>query len=402
MQSASKIITNNELFAKAKEILEPKIFDFISGGAGDEWGVVNNINAFHRYQIIPRVLQKTGSIDTSSIILEKTFEFPVIIAPCSFHKLVCKTGELATVKAAEKTGTLFTLSTMSSYSIEDVSSASNSDKWFQLYLFKNREITFDLVKRAEDAGYCALVVTVDVPAMGTRIRDIKNKFSLPSDIEAVNLKKFNISSMSDKIDGSKVKEHTDQQFDVDIGWDSIKWLQSITNLPIILKGMLHPEDAAEALNHKIDAIIVSNHGGRQIDSVISPIDALPQIARVINNRIPIIVDGGIRTGEDIFKAIALGANAVMIGRPVLWALSVGGESELMELLFRLHREFILTMRLAGCNNLQIVRERGLSLLSGESIMSFKLLEIAKKLEPESPSLGVSKMVSDARFFMSKL
>jgi len=397
---SSKTLTNDELIEKSKKTLEPAIFDFISGGSGSECGVANNLSAFQRYQIIPRVLQKSGTIDTSAVLLGKNLPSPIIIAPCAFHKLVCEDGELATARAAAKTNTIFTLSTMSTCTIEDVASASSADKWFQLYVFKNRDITTELVRRAENAGYKALVITVDVPAMGMRVRDIRNKFSLPSGLEAVNFKKFGLSTISDKTDGSKVKEHTDQQFDSDLGWDSIDWLRSITKLPIILKGILNSEDAAEAVKHSIAAIVVSNHGGRQIDSIISPLDVLPEIVRAVDNKIPLIVDGGIRNGEDVFKAIALGASAVMIARPVMWALSVGGEAELESLFIRLQNELTLTMKLAGCNTLQVIKERGLSLLSGAQITALRFLELIRKLEGAPSTEEATKTLSSVRFFMS--
>lgn len=400
MRSTSKILTTDELMEKSKQSLEPAIFDFISGGSGTEWGLSNNLKAFQRHQIIPRVLQQSGTIDTHSTLFGKKLSSPLIIAPCAFHKIASEQGELATAKAAARTDTIFTLSTMSTCSIEDVASASTSDKWFQLYIFKNKQITKELVKRAEEAGYRALVVTVDVPAMGMRIKDIRNQFSLPLGIEAVNFKKYGLASLSDKTDGSKVKEHTDQQFDSDLGWDSIDWLRSITRLPIILKGILNPADASEAIKHKIDGIIVSNHGGRQIDSIISPLDALPEIVKTTKNKIPIIVDGGIRNGEDIFKAIALGANAVMIARPVMWALSVGGEDEVVALLSRLQNEFTLTMRLAGCNTLQIIRDRGLSLLSGANITALRFLDLLRKVESSPTSEDAVKTISTIRFFMN--
>lgn len=401
MLSNSKIHTTDELIEESKKILHSSIFDFISGGAGSEWGLSNNINSFQRYQIIPRVLQKSGTIDITTTFLDKKLSSPIIIAPCAFHKLATEKGELATAKAAEKSDTIFTLSTMSSYSIEDVASSSSSEKWFQLYVYKNREITLELVERAEEAGYSALVVTVDVPAMGMRTRDIRNKFSLPPDIDAANFKKFGLASMSDKTDGSKVKEHTDQQFDSDLGWDSIDWLKSITKLPIILKGILHPEDAMEALNHKIDGIIVSNHGGRQIDSVISSLDALPDIARATQNKLPLIVDGGIRNGEDVFKAIALGAHAVMIGRPIMWALSIGGEDAVISLLARLKNELTLTMRLAGCNTLEFIRDCGYSLLSGDKITALKFFDLMKKMEGNPVTEEAIKTIPAMRFFMGQ-
>ena len=397
MRSTANMLTSNDLMTKSKETLEPAVFDFISGGSGAEWGVLNNNQAFQRYQIIPRVLQQSGKIETDVCLFNQTSPFPIIIAPCAFHKLVCSQGELATAKAAEKTNTIFTLSTMSTYSIEEVAKASNTNKWFQLYIFKDKEITMQLIKRAEKAGYTALVVTVDVPAMGMRIRDIKNQFALPKDMTAANFGTPELSLLSNKSNGSKVKDHTDQQFDANLSWDTIDWLQSLTQLPIILKGILSPEDAAEAIKHNVAGIVVSNHGGRQLDSAIAPIDILPEIARIVNNQIPIIVDGGIRSGEDIFKALALGANAVMIARPVMWALSIGGEEALINLLTRLQTELILTMRLSGCNNLNIIKQQNLALLSGANITQLKLFDLLSRLET-SPSKEITEKKPAHLFF----
>lgn len=376
---AHNIISINELEQKAKEILEPSSFDFIAGGAGNEWGVANNRNSFQSYQIVPRILQNVSEIDTSFEMLGVKIASPVMIAPCAFHKLVCPDGERATAKAAAHQKTIFTLSTMSSYSIEEVADVSNFPMWFQLYVFKDREVTKQLIQRAENAGYRAIVVTVDVPAMGMRQRDITNKFCLPSNVEAANFSVVGLSSLSDKSNGSKIKDHTDQQFDSGFTWETIDWLWSITKLPIILKGILNPEDAVEALNHAVSAIIISNHGGRQIDGVVASIDALADIAPALKNRIPLIVDGGISTGEDIFKALALGASAVMIARPVMWALAVGGEAELVVLLKKLQEELTLIMRLTGCRNLDLVKERGLSLLTGASLLSRKLLALQNQI-----------------------
>jgi isopentenyl diphosphate isomerase/L-lactate dehydrogenase-like FMN-dependent dehydrogenase len=351
-----------ELEQEAKNLLEQPIYDYIAGGSGSEWGVSNNLHAFEGYEIVPRVLQNVATIDTSLEIFGKRITTPVIIGPCAFHKLVCKEGELATAKAAEKIGTIITLSTMSTYSIEEVSESSNAFKWFQLYIFKDRDITKDLIKRAEKSGYSALVVTVDVPAMGIRERDIRNKFSLPQNIQAANFRAKELSSLSTKTDGSKIKDHTDKQFDPGLTWDTIDWLKSITHLPIILKGILNSEDALEALKHNISGIIVSNHGGRQLNGVIASIDALPDIAHVIQNNIPLFVDGGIRSGEDIFKAIALGAQAVLIARPIMWSLAIGGQDKVVSTLNKLQDELTMTLRLTGCPNLEIVHERSHSLL----------------------------------------
>lgn len=390
--------TADDMEQKAKAALERSVYDYIAGGAGTEQGLENNNRAFQGYHIVPRVLQKSGNIDTKVAILGEIMPSPVMIAPCAFHKLVCPEGEITTAKAAADSKAIMTLSTMSTCTIEDVAKSASGTKWFQLYVYKDRDITVDLIRRAEKSGYKALVVTVDVPAMGMRTRDIKNKFSLPQGIEAVNFKQFGLSSLSGKVDGSKVKDHTDNQFDADLGWDSIDWLRSVTRLPILLKGILHPEDAEEALQHGVAGIIVSNHGGRQIDSVVPAIDALFPIAKVVNNRVPLIVDGGIRSGEDIFKAIALGATSVMIARSVMWALAIGGQTEVNALFKRLQDELILTMRLAGCNSLEVIRERGLSMLSGPGIQSLHFAAITQHLsqqhqnpdEHATSSLRISK------------
>lgn len=365
----------DELEKNAKNVLDKPVFDFIAGGAGKEWGVTNNIGAFNGYQIVPRILQDVSNIDTSIDVLGTRINSPVMVSPCAFHKLVNINGELATAKGCADAKTIMTLSTMSSYSIEETADASAFPKWFQLYIFKDREITKSLIRRAENSGYKAIVVTADVPAMGLRLRDIKNNFSLPPTVEAANFKLEKLNSLSEKTDGSKIKEHTDQQFDSSLTWESIDWLHSITSLPIIIKGILNQEDALESLNHNVSGIIVSNHGGRQIDSIISSIDALPNITQVIKNRIPVFVDGGIRSGEDIFKALALGANAVLIARPIMWALATGGEKQVTALLNKLQSELMLTMRLTGCKDLNVIKERGLTLLTGPSIFYRKILEL---------------------------
>jgi (S)-2-hydroxy-acid oxidase len=369
----------DELEKQAQGILDKGTYDYIAGGAGNEWGLNNNQQSFSNYQIVPRVLQGTNEVNTSLKIFGTSIPSPVIIGPCAFHKLVCHDGEVVTAKAAAKVEAIMTLSTMSSCALEEVAESCNSSKWFQLYIYKDRNLTTELIKRAENAGYQAIVVTVDVPAMGMRLRDIKNKFSLPKEVEAANFRQTDLSKLSDKTQGSKVKDYTDQQFDSSLSWDTIDWLYSVTNLPIILKGILNPEDALEAIRHNISGIIVSNHGGRQIDSVISSVDALADIFQVIQNKVPLILDSGIRSGEDIFKAIALGANAVMIARPVMWALAIGGEEAVISVLQKLQEELTLTMRLTGCQSLDVIRQRGLSLLAGSKITQLKITELEDRI-----------------------
>lgn len=393
MHSTRKTLSCYDLEAKSKQSLDADVFDYISGGSGSEWGLNNNLRSFEQYQIVPRILQGIASVDISCMILQTELSNPLIIAPMAFHKLACAEGEYATAKAATQTNTIFTLSTMSSVSIEDISKESSSSKWFQLYPFKNQSITTALIKRAEAAGYKAIIITVDVPVMGYRLRDIRNNFSLPKHISAANLSSLNSTHcLSDKSDGSMVKDYTDQEFQDNLSWEDISRIKNITTLPIILKGVLNAEDAQDAIRAGVSAIIVSNHGGRQLDSVISPLDALIEIKESVGDKIPVILDGGIRNGEDIFKAVALGADAVMLGRPVLWALSVGGKDELVSLLDRLKNELIHTMKLAGCNSLKVVHERGLSLLAGEKITALKL----KKLISSIPNKELTSMMENSR------
>ncbi|TAK74963.1 MAG: alpha-hydroxy-acid oxidizing protein [Gammaproteobacteria bacterium] len=403
MSTSRRLIKLSELEQQAKSLLDPKAYDFIAGGAGeDEWAVKNNKKAFLRYHLIPRVLQDIHEVSTSTNLFGKQIAAPIILGPCAFHKLASPKGELATAQAAAEAKTIMTLSTMSSYSIEEVAKVSKSPKWFQLYIFKNRAITEKLVKRAEEAGYCALVVTVDVPVMGMRMRDINNKFSLPPDIDAANFREIGLSALSAKTHGSKIKEHTDQQFDSSLNWHTIDWLHSITNLPIILKGILNADDALEALKHNISGIVISNHGGRQLENAAAPIDVLPIIAQVIQNRIPLLIDGGFNRGKDIFKAIALGADAVMVARYFMWALAIGGEEKVISMFKKLHEELIHTMLLAGCASLEIIKKRGLSLLTGPGIIDLKLTALENKLNQLSEPSNFSPHVRNSLWLRSKL
>lgn len=362
---------------QAKEKLDQSVYDFIAGGAGSESGLKNNRDAFKKYKIVPRVLQNVGAVDISCEIIGKKIASPILIAPCAFHQLVSQNGEVDTAQAADQVNTIMTLSTMSSRTIEDVAKFSTGPKWFQLYVFKNRKLTESLIKRAEKFGFTALVMTVDVPAMGLRYRDIHNQFKLPQGIDAANLREAKISDLSEKRDGSAIKEHTDREFDATLTWDAIDWISQITTLPIIVKGILNAEDALEAIKHSVSAIIVSNHGGRQLDESIAPLDALTQITEALHGRIPIIMDGGIRSGSDVFKAIALGASAVMIGRPVMWSLALGGKNHLISILQDLNQELILTMKLAGCSSLKKIHDNSSSLLWNESAASKKKLNESK-------------------------
>jgi isopentenyl diphosphate isomerase/L-lactate dehydrogenase-like FMN-dependent dehydrogenase len=361
----NELVTVKDYENYAKEKLEKKVYDFIAGGAGREWAVRNNEESMHAYQIVPRICEQVNVVDTSCQVFGASLSMPIMLGPCAFQKLAFEEGELATAKAAAELKTVMALSTMSSYTIEEVAEVSGFPKWFQLYVYKDRKLTKKLIKRAETAGYVALVVTIDVSVMGVRYRDIKNKFCLPKGVDAANLREINLS-LSEKTDTSKIKEQTDLQFDC-VTWDTIDWIASITKLPIILKGVLNPYQIDDILKRKIAGIIVSNHGGRQLESAIAPIDALPYIAHVVQSKLPIFIDGGFRSGEDVFKALALGAEAVLIARPIYCGLAVGGEKTLTACMRIMHDELVNKMKRTGCPTLAAIKKYGQQLLAKNSV-----------------------------------
>ena len=256
---------------------------------------------------------------------------------------------------------LMVLSTASTTSLEDVATAQTpaGNLWFQLYVFKDRNLSASLVKRAERAGFKALVVTVDTPIVGHRLIDMKNKFTLPSNLKLANFEGSKQENMADMevpsdFNASRLHYYIGKNLDQALVWDDIAWLQSVTSLPIFVKGILTGEDSERAILHGASGIIVSNHGGRQLDSVPSTIMALPGVVKSVKGRVPVIVDGGIRRGTDVFKALALGANMVLIGRPVVYGLTVGGEKGLNHVVDILDTELQRTMALAGCPTLKTI------------------------------------------------
>jgi 4-hydroxymandelate oxidase len=247
------------------------------------------------------------------------------------------------------------LSTLSNSTVEDVSKSCNSNFWFQLYVFREREVTEKLVRRVEKAGAKALVVTVDAPLLGTRERDVKNKFQLPQGLSIINLLPDNKEELPDNKPDSGLSLYFNEMLDHSLNWKDIEWLATITKLPIILKGIVRPDDALRAIECGAKGIVVSNHGGRQLDTSPATIEVLPSIAEAVNNKIEVLVDGGIRRGTDIIKAIALGAKAVLVGRPVLWGLACNGSDGVSSVLELLRKEFDLAMALSGCASVKEIQ-----------------------------------------------
>ncbi|GAB4394056.1 MAG: alpha-hydroxy acid oxidase [Gammaproteobacteria bacterium] len=341
--------------AAQKKLPKPN-FDYIDGAAGDESALKANEKDYRALAIVPRAMQPVQTINTWVQLFGLEFTSPIMIGPTAFHGLADpENKELATAQAAKQSNTAMVVSTMANTSIEEIAQVSGSNPlFFQLYLYKNRAISEALIRRAETAGYKGIVLTVDVTYMGRRERDINNNFQLPDGLVAANFVSANLEKVASASSGSQVINYTNREFETVLDWNVVKWLKSITQLPIIVKGILHPDDATLAVAAGVDGIIVSNHGGRQVGGAISTIRALPGVVHAVAGRCPVLVDGGMRSGEDIFKALALGAKAVLIGRPILWGLAADGAQGVQAVLKILQEQLELTMRLACCPNLTFI------------------------------------------------
>lgn len=334
--------------ARARANLPGQAFDYFAAGAGAEITLRENRQAFDALRLRPRVLVPVGRREMSITLFGRTLPSPFVVAPVAFQKMAHPDGELATVRACAAAGAVFVASTVATCGLEEIGAATSAPKWFQLYVFQDRGVTRSLVERAEAAGYAAIQVTADVPVMGRREADVRNCFSLPEGLTVKNLEGAGHGCMnSDGIDSGPAL-YTRYLFDPDLSWRDIEWLRSITRLPVLVKGVLRGDDADRAISHGAAGVVVSNHGGRQLDTVIPTARALPEVVDAVAGRGAVIVDGGIRRGTDIIKALALGANAVQVGRPVLWGLAVGGEAGVTRVLNLLRDELDNAMALCGC------------------------------------------------------
>ncbi len=309
----------------ARETLPRPVYDLIAGGTGSEATIEENRAAYARLKLANRVLADIGERTTSTSLLGHELTIPAVITPMAYQRLVHPEGELATARATARLGTIMTLSSMSNTPVEDVVAVADGSVWMRLYVFRIREATRALIERAYAAGCRALMLTVDVPVFGNRLRDLRNNFHLSPNLASQNMAAVDVSRRSGPDDGSALGRFASEQLDPSLGWTDVSWIRSVCELPLLLKGIMRPDDAIRAIEHGVDGIIVSNHGGRQLDVQPATIDVLPSIARAVAGRLPILVDGGVRSGADILKAVARGAKAVMLGRPILWGLAVGGE-----------------------------------------------------------------------------
>ncbi len=343
--------------ALAKNCLSQVYWDYFAGGAWDEATLRDNRSAFDNVKLRPRMLVDVSKRTLASNVLGQELQSPILIAPMAFQCLAHHEGEIATVSASVMAGIGMILSTLSTKSMEEVSLRAHQCNqgtclWFQVYVHKDRGLTRSLVERAFNAGFKALCLTVDAPVLGRRERDKRNQFSLPPGLEPVNILNSLGICIPKHESESGLFTYFAQQLDQGLTWNDIEWLQSLSPLPLAIKGILREDDASRAVACGAKAIIVSNHGGRQLDGAIASLDALPSVVEAVDGRAEVILDGGVRRGVDILRAIALGAKAVLLGRPALWGLAVGGEAGVAHVIQLLRDELDIAMALSGCSSLR--------------------------------------------------
>ena len=327
--------------AAARERLDPGVYDYVAGGAGDEHTLRENRAAFERWQLRPRVLVDISSVSTATTVLGTEVALPVLVAPTAFQRLAHPEGELATMRAAAAAGTIMSLSTLSSVTPAELAAAApDAPKWFQLYWSRDRGFTQELVETAADSGFTALMLTVDLPVAGRRERDVRAAFTLPDDLPLPNI--------PEELRGDDFHTALHAVVDDTLTWRDLEWLSSICSVPLVVKGILTSEDALLAAEHGAAAVVVSNHGGRQLDGVPPTLDVLPEVVEAVGEGVEVLLDGGICRGIDVLKALALGARATLSGRSVLWGLAAGGEEGATRVLELLRGEIELGLKLLGC------------------------------------------------------
>jgi 4-hydroxymandelate oxidase len=343
-----EVLNLAELEALAKARLPQMAWDYYAAGADDERCVRRNCEAFERLSLHYRALVDVAQRDLTTTVLGQELAMPIAVAPTAFHRLAHPDGELASVRGAGDAGTVFVLSTLSNTAVEEVVAAASGPVWFQLYVYRDRGATEALVRRVEAAGCKALVLTVDAPLLGRRERDVRNRFALPEGLGIENLHAAGYARLPEAMGDSGLAAYVAELLDPALTWEAIEWLRSLTSLPLLVKGIVRADDAVRAIERGAAGVVVSNHGGRQLDASPATIEVLPRVADAVAGRGEILLDGGVRRGTDVLKALALGARAVLVGRPVLWGLAAGGRAGVAAALATLRREVDLAMALCGC------------------------------------------------------
>lgn len=339
---------------RAAAVLPPEVWDFVAGGSGAEVTLAENRAALDRVQVVPRALVGTTSAETGTRLFGTEMSIPAAIAPVAYQRLLHPEGELAVARAAREAGIPFVVSTLSSQPVEAIA-ATGAATWLQLYWLRDRAVVENLVRRAEDAGSSAIVLTVDMPVMGRRARDMRNRFALPAHVVASHLPPDTASGAHARTtEDCAVAVHTNDAFDPSLSWTDLAWLRERTPLPLVLKGILDPDDAVRAAEYGADGLVVSNHGGRQFDGAPASIEALPEVADAVRGRCTVLFDSGVRSGTDIVRALALGADAVLLGRPVMYGLAADGADGAARVLALLGDELRTDMSLLGCPDLAAV------------------------------------------------
>jgi isopentenyl diphosphate isomerase/L-lactate dehydrogenase-like FMN-dependent dehydrogenase len=336
-----------ELEARAAELLEPTAYDYFRSGAGDELTLARNRAAFAELQLLPHVLRDVAEISLETEVLGTRASLPVVVAPTAFHGLAHDEAELASARGAAAADAVFCLSTLSNTTLEAIAEAAKGPRWFQLYVFKDRGLTRELVSRAEAAGFGAIVLTVDAPVLGRRERDVRNGFALPDHLS--------IACVGDAIvapdDDSGLAAYFASQLDPSLTWSDLQWLVDSSGLPVLVKGVHRADDAERAVECGAAGVIVSNHGARQLDTVPATIEMLPAVAGAVGEDAAVLLDGGVRRGTDVVKALCLGADAVLIGRPIIWGLALDGEAGVRRAINMLRIELREALALCGCSSL---------------------------------------------------
>jgi len=331
------------LAAKARELIDAGAYDYYAGGADDEVTLADNEAAWQRLRLRPKVLRDVGDVDPSTTVLGQRVAAPLLVAPTAYHRMAHDDGECATARGAAAAGTLMCVSTLATVALEAVAQAAPSaPRWFQLYIRRDRDVTAELVGRAVEAAYSAIVLTVDVPVLGRRRRDERNGFTLPAGMQMANL-----GAAPPTVEGSGLAAYANAEFDPSLTFDDIGWLAGLSGLPVIVKGVMRGDDAVRCVESGAAAVVVSNHGARQLDTTIPTAEALADVTQSVGDAAEVYVDGGIRRGTDVVKALALGARAVMVGRPILWGLATGGADGVHAVLTELVEETTRALMLCG-------------------------------------------------------